>query len=225
MDYNRIFEEDDDYSIGGEEIDLQKEAIKEAVKKLIQDNYWDPKEVTTKKDPLYGYRVQKGEQEWWFLTEKEANDAFHDKKILSIETDGLGGFVKKYRDKIADKFVKKQWFKKALKRRQKEYINSLEKEPADSNRYENRLEQEMAKADVSSPQKFYRHLLRKAGDPIKYYKEQFGDEFTNIIEDQDLIDWDLVIEDIRKESGRGDALASYDGEEHEFENIFYYRVR
>ena len=62
-------------------------------------------------------------------------------------------------------------------------------------------------------------------DSVEYFKFNFGnDEYNRIIKDNDLIDWDSVIQWVKDMDGRG-IMASYDGIEMELENNLYaYRI-
>ena len=62
----------------------------------------------------------------------------------------------------------------------------------------------------------------------EWYRRDFGDEdFETVVEQHDLIDRDKISEYVVDEDGIGHTLASYDGEdnEYEFDGITYYIYR
>ena len=94
----------------------------------------------------------------------------------------------------------------------------------DDLRHMDELEEEMKNAGCDNEDEFLEYLCDQE-DSVDYFKFNFGqDEYNRIIIENNLIDWDSVIEWVKDIDGRG-IMASYDGIEIELENNLYaYRI-
>ena len=62
------------------------------------------------------------------------------------------------------------------------------------------------------------------GNFAEQFEFDFGeDDFTKFVNDNNAIDWDAVIEEVKIRDGRG-SLSSYDGIENEYDDYFIYRM-
>ena len=151
-------------------------------------------------------------------------------------------------------YVEDDWFKDAMMEMEESYANDIESEG--DNTYDNRLVQECYDNGLIDDEDFeldedgetdytqctvdtYKLVDRLANylydDNMSYYnsaaewyRRDFGDEdFETVVEQHDLIDRDKISEYVVDEDGIGHTLASYDGEdnEYEFDGITYYIYR
>lgn len=85
----------------------------------------------------------------------------------------------------------------------------------------------MKEAGVDNEEDFLEYLKNTIDDVVEYFIDNFGENyFKNVVEDNNLIDWDTVIEEIAEWDGYG-SLAYYDGIEHEYciNNELYFLYR
>ena len=124
---------------------------------------------------------------------------------------------------IINNFVNTEWFKEAQKESFKFYIEDIKEEFASSEEFENRLEEEMSEANIEDEEEFLNYLCED--DAIKWFIFNFGkDEFSRVAVENDLIDFNRVIEWIAEVDGYG-CLSPYDGIEIELNNNLYaYRI-
>ena len=65
-------------------------------------------------------------------------------------------------------------------------------------------------------------------DAVEWYKMNFGDEsFRDVVKEHNLLDIDAILEEVKRNDGRGPSLAAYDGAENETEynGTWYYIYR
>ena len=193
----------------------------EALAKLLKVEVED---LTTSK---YDNRVFENKEagEYIVLTEEEAyNEAEESIKNL-IEDLGLESFSKDYQEWILDTCVDKEWFDEYLEEYYTYYIDDIRDEESGYEEYETRLEEEMNDAGVDTEEEFLEYLIEGADDSIEWYIDCFGhDEFKEVCEENDLIDWDSVIEEVIAEDGVANSIATYDGEEYVVGKYFIYRL-
>lgn len=151
-------------------------------------------------------------------------------------------------------YVEDGWFKEAMMEMEESYAEDIELEG--DNTYDNRLVQECYDNGLIDDDDFeldedgeidytqctvdtYELVDRLANylydDNISYYKSaaewyrsDFGDkDFETVVKEHDLIDRQKISEYVVKEDGIGHILASYDGEDndYEFDGIKYYIYR
>ena len=163
--------------------------------------------------------------EYIVLTEEEAYDAAKESIKDTIEDLGLESFSKDFQEWIFDSCVDKDWFDAHLEQYYIEYIDDIRDEESDYEKYETRLAEEMDYAEVDTEEEFLEYLIEGAGNSIEWYKEIFGDEdFKEVCEENDLIDWDRVIEEAISEDGVANSIATYDGKEQVVGEYFIYRL-
>lgn len=127
-----------------------------------------------------------------------------------------------------DRFVDEDYFRNIFEESYYSYAEDIANEPAESDEFENRLEEEMNEKGCTDIDEFVQALLEDINDFIEEYKFQYGEEsFNEIIKNDDIIDIDALAEEILEIDGRGHFLSSYDGVEYEatIENKTYYVYR
>lgn len=154
------------------------------------------------------------------VDEDGRDEEFKEYQNNLIDEIGINGFSENFKEWIYNNAINKEWFEDGLKEMMENYIEDIKYE-------EDRLDKEMADAGVTTEEEFLDYLLESSGDSIQYYIDIFGEEdFTEVIEKNDLVDREKVIEEIKEWDGYS-CLASYDGVEHEYyidgELYFLYR--
>lgn len=164
-------------------------------------------------------------EEYLVVTEGEAYDLAKDDVLNLFDELGLESFTDYAQDYIINNFVDTEWFEDALREMEEYYVEDIKSESASSDEYETRLEEEMADAGVDNEDDFVEWLIEQAGDPVEYYKFNFGDKaFSQVVKSNNLIDEDAMAEWVVDEDGPANSLARYDGEEIDLDgNYFAYR--
>lgn len=164
-------------------------------------------------------------EEYLVVTEGEAYDLAKDDVLNLFDELGLESFTDYAQDYIINNFVDTEWFEDALREMEEYYVEDIKSESASSDEYETRLEEEMADAGVDNEDDFVEWLIEQAGDPVEYYKFNFGDkEFSRVVKANNLIDEDAMAEWVVDEDGPANSLARYDGREIDLDgNYFAYR--
>lgn len=173
-------------------------------------------------------------------TDEEADDQA--KEILSNTIDSMGVeiFTVDLSDYMGETAV--GWFGDVVRESCDSYVQGIESETDET--YGNRLIQEMydagilgsddfeegedgipnydqLKSDVdmdSKKEQYVEKLVADAGDPVEYFKDNFGqEEFYKTIKEHNLVDIDKLIQDVIDTDGRGHILNGYDGTEYEQE--------
>ena len=193
----------------------------EALAKLLQVEVED---LTVSK---YDERVFENEEagEYIVLTEEEADEAAEESIKESINDMGLESFTEDFQQWILDNCVDSDWFAEALEDYEIGYIEEIRDEKSDYEEYKSRLDEEMNDAGVDTEEEFLEYLIECYEDPVEWFKDMFGmEEFTNTIEEYNLIDWEAVINEAIEVDGCGHFIATYDGEENEMGEYFIYRL-
>ena len=193
----------------------------EALAKLLQVEVED---LTVSK---YDERVFENEEagEYIVLTEEEADEAAEENLKESINDMGLESFTEDFQQWILDNCVDSDWFAEYLEDYERGYIEDIRCEESDYEEYETRLAEEMEDAGVDTEDEFLQYLIECYDDPVEWFKDMFGmEEFTNTIEEYNLIDWEAVINEAIEVDGCGHFIATYDGEENEMGEYFIYRL-
>ena len=193
----------------------------EALTKLLQVEVED---LTVSK---YDERVFENEEagEYIVLTEEEADEAAEESIKESINDLGLQAFTEDFQQWILDNCVDSNWFEDALEDYERGYIEDIRCEESDYEEYETRLAEEMEDAGVNTEDEFLEYLIECYDDPVEWFKDMFGmEEFTNTIEEYNLIDWEAVINEAIEVDGCGHFIATYDGVENEMGEYFIYRL-
>ena len=163
--------------------------------------------------------------EYIVLTEEEADEAAEENVRNIIDDIGLQSFSEYFQQWILDTCVDSDWFEDFLREDMENYIEEIRDEEPNYVKYESRLDEEMDEAEVETEEEFLQYLIKNAGDPVEYAKDQFGMEWVNeMIERYDLIDWEAVIEESIAVDGCGHFIATYDGVENEMDEYFIYRL-
>lgn len=157
--------------------------------------------------------------EYLVLTDEEADQEYHEYQMNLIDDLGLDSFTDWARDEILNHHTTSDYqvlFDEIQEESMSCYIDDL--------RHMNELEEEMEQAGCDNEEEFLEYLCDQENS-VEYFKFNFGnDEYNRIIIENDLIDWDSVIEWTKDMDGRG-IMAGYDGIEMELENNLYaYRI-
>ena len=159
------------------------------------------------------YAITSSEDEADEAAKKEVVELIDELGVEALNWDNMGGL---------ENFVDMDWAEAAVRESTESYANDIESEPASDDTYESRLAEEMAEAGVDSKEEFVDYLVREAGNPAEYLKDNFGEDFL-----KDRIDADKAAEEVLDTDGRGHLLSRYDGKEitHEFNGTTYYIYR
>ena len=157
--------------------------------------------------------------EYLVLTDEEADQEYHEYQMNLIDDMGLDSFSDWAKDEILNNHTTSDFqvlFDEILEESMACYIDDL--------RHMDELEEEMENAGCDNEDEFLEYLCDQE-DSVDYFKFNFGqDEYNRIIIENNLIDWDSVIEWTKDMDGRG-IMAGYDGIEIELENNLYaYRI-
>lgn len=154
------------------------------------------------------------------VDEEGRENEFYNSQQNLIDELGVEGFSKDFQQWIFDNAVDSDWFEEWKEDYFYTYIEDIKEE-------EGRLEEEMKEAGVDNEEDFLEYLKNTIDDVVEYFIDNFGENyFKNVVEDNNLIDWDTVIEEIAEWDGYG-SLAYYDGIEHEYciNNELYFLYR
>lgn len=164
--------------------------------------------------------------EYKVFTDKEADEEFNYYQEDLINDVGINGFSEWGQEYILEHFTNKDWFYQWLNDYYEQYLEDLRDEEADNKeKFNNAFEEELNRWDCYSEGEYISARIDADGDVVAYYIDNIGlDSFKEVVRENDLIDWEKVIDWVKKENGRG-CLAVYDNEELELENGYYaYRV-
>ena len=162
--------------------------------------------------------------EYLVLTEDEREEEFKAYQESLIEDVGLNAFSGWAQDYIIDNFIDDEWFMEAMREHFEYYISDINEEPADDEKFENRLEEELANYNCEDEEGLLDYYC-SLEEPTEWFLNNFGeDEFNRTVKENDLIDWEDVINWVAREDGYS-CLATYDGEELELQdNLYAYRI-
>ena len=162
--------------------------------------------------------------EYLVLTEDEREEEFYNYQKNLIDDMGLESFSEWAQDYIIDNFVDDEWFMEAMRESFEYYISDINEEPADDEKFENRLQEEISEYDCETEEDYLNYLC-DLELPIQWFLNNFSeDEFNRTVKEYDLIDWEDVINWVAHEDGYG-CLAAYDFMEMELEdNLYAYRI-
>ena len=157
--------------------------------------------------------------EYLVLTDEEADQEYYEYQMGLIDDMGLDSFSDWAKDEILNHHITSDYqvlFNEILEESMSCYIDDL--------RHMDELEEEMENAGRDNEDEFLEYLCDQE-DSVDYFKFNFGqDEYNRIIIENNLIDWDSVIEWTKDIDGRG-IMAGYDGVEMELGNNLYgYRI-
>ena len=155
--------------------------------------------------------------EYIVLTDTEADEEYKKYQQALIDELGLDAFSDWAKDYILDNFTSSY----------SETFGDIQYEDAvsyvDDLKYGGDLDDELSRYGCDNEEELIDLLCEE--DSVEWFKSVFGiDEYNRIIIENDLIDWEEVIEWTKEVDGRG-VMASYDGVEMELENGLYgYRI-
>lgn len=193
------------------------------------------------------FTVMSSGDEYYVYTDDEADEAFRDYEMSLIEDLGIQSFSKGFQNEIINNFVDEEPFREFYEDDYFHYATDIAEESDDE--FGNRLVRECYEADLISDDDFSTddngevdytnctvdedelvELLRDYmveslnGNFAEQFEFDFGkDDFTRFINENNAIDWDAVIEEVKIRDGRG-LYSSYDGIEHEYDDYFIYRM-
>lgn len=151
--------------------------------------------------------------EYIVLTDTEADEQYREYQSSLIEDLGLEAFSDWAKDYILDNFTYSysETFGDIQYEDAVSYVEDL--------KYGGDLDDELSRYGCENEEELIDLLCEE--DCVEWFKSMFGiDEYNRIIIENDLIEWDGVIEWIKEVDGRG-VMASYDGVEMELENDLY----
>lgn len=151
--------------------------------------------------------------EYIVLTDTEADEEYKEYQQALIDELGLDAFSDWAKDYILDNFTSSY----------SETFGDIQYEDAvsyvDDLKYSGDLEDELNRYGCDNEEELIDLLCEE--DSIEWFKSVFGiDEYNRIVIENDLIDWEEVIEWTKEVDGRG-VMASYNGVEMELENDLY----
>lgn len=155
--------------------------------------------------------------EYIVLTDTEADEQYKEYQLSLIEDLGLEVFSDWAKDYILDNFTysHSKTFDDIQYDDAVSYVDDL--------KYGGDLDDELNRYGCDNEEELIDLLCEE--DSIEWFKFNFGiDEYNRIVIENDLIDWEEVIEWTKEVDGRG-VMASYDGIEMELGNDLYaYRI-
>jgi hypothetical protein len=164
------------------------------------------------------FTINNGE-EYYVLTDKEAQEVYVDLQTELINELGLEGFTEFAQQHIIDNCLNINWFNDAMIESNENYVYDLEEED---------LQELLDEYDVETAEDLINEFNSQYENGYQWYKETFGiEDMQYLIDKHDLLNIDAVIEFCQEVDGRGHILASYDGIENEIEidDITYYIYR
>ena len=186
-------------------------------------------------------------EEYEVLTDDEADERFSESVRELIDEMGIEAFSPYFQEWIKDNALDSEWFDEAKDESNEYYMQDIRDESDDE--YSSRLLREMVEEGVVDEsdleenedglldlkegsvddywEDFKERLNDGWPDSIQWYIDNFGNEgLTTVIKNNSgILDIDKIIEEVKDLDGRGNEIASYDGEEIELDNgYFAYRV-
>ena len=164
------------------------------------------------------FTINNGE-EYYVLTDEEAQEIYVDLQVELINDIGLEGFTEYAQQYIIDNCLNIDWFNDAMIESNENYVYDLEEEE---------LQELLEEYDVETAEELINEFNSQYENGYQWYKEIFGTEdIQYVIDKYDLLNIGAVIEFCQEVDGRGHIIASYDGIENEVEvdGITYYLYR
>ena len=187
-------------------------------------------------------------KEYRVLTNDEADQAVVDDIEDFIDDVGIGGFTKAMQNWIVyNAILPSDWFSDAQRESAEYYVQDIEDENDDT--YENRLIAELVEngyldeendfhfdeddedqeypllnddVDLEDAKEEYIDSMCDE-DPVEWYRFNFGDrELRQLIREGGIyLDYEAIADEVMSWDGRGNSLATYDGDEIELEDGYY----
>ena len=159
-------------------------------------------------------------EEYYVLTDNEAQEMYEEIEKDLIIGMGLEGFTEYAQQYIIDNCLNIDWFNDAMTESHEDYVYNLEEED---------LQELLDDYHVETAEDLINEFNSQYENGYQWYKETFGTEdIQYLINKHDLLDIDAVIAFCQEVDGRGHIIASYDGEENiievEGEEYYIYRI-
>ena len=210
----------------------------------------NPEDIRESND--YGDHVYYTDEGDYFVSDYDTAYKAAVEQVLSLVDDmGIQSFTEWAQEQIIDNFVDSEWFDEAKEESDRFYAQDIADESDDE--FGNRLIRECYEENLITDEDFgtdengepdYSNCLisedelveKRAtamdegwSDSIDWYRSDFGDEdFSKVVRDKNLIDWDAAAEWCVNTDGVANSLASYDGkentQEYDGETYYIYRV-
>jgi hypothetical protein len=206
----------------------------------------DESEITQSEYNDDEYEISDG-REYLVLTDDEADDAFYNSEMSLIDDLGITAFTPSFQKRILTEFGDEDWFYTMFRDFYGNYAYDISGEEDDV--YGTRLVRECYEAGLIDDDNFRidengnidytdclvytdvlidqlgSYLTGTIDNYVEEFKFEFGEEeLSEVVNRNNLVDWDAVIEEIKELDGRGLTLASYDGEELEWGDYYIYRT-
>lgn len=206
-------------------------------------------DVSEVKEPTWDWQeYETPEGDFYVFTEEEAREAAEESVRNFIDDVGITGFTENFQDWIFNNAIDKDWFEEALREMQSSYAYDIKDE--DDDEFGNRLIRELYEEGIITDNEFGEDeegnvdytkfeydeddyideyvdlLVDNSGDPVEYYRDNFGDrDFNAVVIQNNLYDEDMIIDEVISWDGVAHQLATYDGDEIELPNgLFAYRI-
>ena len=155
-------------------------------------------------------------KEYMVLNEDEAKEEFKRYQEDLLDDMGLDSFSEWAKNHIIENFLYMDELDDMMNEHNEGYIEDL--------KCEGELEEAMDGRGCETEEEFLESLNSDYANGYEYFKEQFGmDNLMAIIKENNLLDYEEIIDWIEETDGRG-CLAQYDGAEHEWCDYYIYRV-
>ena len=182
--------------------------------------------------------------EYLVVDDDEADEEFEDYQRALWDDMGIESFSESFQDWIMSNAIDSSWFEDAMDESNRFYAEDIKDER--SRDYANRLVEECYENGLIDDDDFekdedgepnYEECTKdeddlidmlvdymREDDAIRWYRDTFGDDdFKKVVIDNNLVDFDEVIDEVKSWDGRG-CLATYDGNENEEGDFFIYRT-
>ena len=158
-------------------------------------------------------------EEYYVLTDNEAQKLYEEMQEDLIEEIGLYGFTEYAQEYIINNCLNMQYFDDCLYESNMNYVEDM---------YEDELEEMFDLWNVTNKEDLIIELNNQYENGLEFFKEIYtNEEIAEIIDKNYLMDIDKVIAFCQEVDGRGHIIAGYDGEENEIEidDMTYYIYR
>lgn len=182
--------------------------------------------------------------EYLVVDDDEADEEFEDFQRSLWDDVGIESFSESFQDWIMNNAIDSSWFEDAMDESNRFYAEDIKDER--SRDYANRLVEECYENGLIDDDDFekdedgepnYEECTKdeddlidmlvdymREEDAVQWYRDTFGDDdFKKVVTDNNLVDFDEVIDEVKSWDGRG-CLAGYDGVENEEGDFFIYRT-
>ena len=162
-------------------------------------------------------------QEYYVLTDEEAQEIYVDLQVELINELGLEGFTEYAQQYIIDNCLNIKWFNDAMMESNENYVYDLVYDLE-----EEELQGVLDGYSVETVEELINEFNSQYENGYQWYIDTFGTEdIQYLIDKHNLLDIEAVIIFCQEADGRGNIIASYDGIENEIEidGITYYIYR